>query len=84
LSYFTARPFPQIIQYATSVSFGDSFLVVGGYGDTLLSTIFQYNPDEDSWTLLSSRMKQSKAGVFAMMVEREMFEIQSSMLISAL
>jgi hypothetical protein len=40
----------------------------------LLSTIYHYNPDEDSWTLLDARMKEKKYSLVAMMVDRDLFE----------
>jgi N-acetylneuraminic acid mutarotase len=43
-------------------------------GDSKLSTIYHYNPEEDSWTLLDSRLKEGKSDVIAMLVDREMLE----------
>jgi N-acetylneuraminic acid mutarotase len=40
---------------------------------SFLDTIYRYNPDEDSWTLLDERMKEKKTGVIAMLVDRNMF-----------
>ena len=69
--YFAAKPFPhQIMGAATVVPFGDSILLVGGR----LGESTYYNPDEDSWTLLESRMKEKNDHVVAMMVDRDMFE----------
>jgi N-acetylneuraminic acid mutarotase len=56
------------------VTFGDSFLLIGGRTSpyvTYLSTIYHYNPDEDSWTLLDAKMKQEKCSVIAKLVGRE-------------
>jgi N-acetylneuraminic acid mutarotase len=39
-----------------------------------LSTIYRYNPEDDSWTLLDSRMKEGKSYVIAMLVDRELFD----------
>jgi N-acetylneuraminic acid mutarotase len=61
---------------ATSVPFGDTFLLVGGEttNGSKLSTIYRYNPEDDSWTLLDSRMKEGKRNVIAMLVDRELFD----------
>jgi N-acetylneuraminic acid mutarotase len=72
----SANPLPQPITLATTVPFGDSFLLIGGMTGnssrkTYLSTIYWYNPDEDSWNLLDASLKEGKAGVIAIVVDRE-------------
>jgi hypothetical protein len=73
---FSANPLPHPIANATVVPFGDSFLLVGriSTGSLLLSTIYHYKPQEDSWTLLDAKMKEANSGVIAMLVEREMLD----------
>lgn len=75
---FSANPLPRTIAFATVVPFGDSFLLVGGqedaYSETYLSTVYLYNPDKDSWTLLSAKMSEAKRNVIAMMADRNVFE----------
>jgi hypothetical protein len=58
------------------IPFGDSFLLVGGRIKNLewLSTIYLFNPDDDSWTLLDARVEGEKEGSFSMMVDRNLFE----------
>jgi hypothetical protein len=72
----SANPLPQPIVCATVVPFGDSFLLVGGIttGFSHLSTIYCYNPDEDSWTLFTGGMKSGTIGGIAMLVPRNMFK----------
>jgi hypothetical protein len=76
----SGNPFPHQISCATVVSYGNSFLLVGGicYGP-YLSTIYRYNPEEDSWTLLDGRMKNGKCSAIAMLVKREIFEKESGL-----
>jgi hypothetical protein len=52
--------------------------LVGGIttGNSFLSTIYYYNPDGDDWILLNERMKERKGLVIAMLVDREMFDIE--------
>lgn len=59
----SAKPFPMPIANATVVPYGDSLLLVGGQTVNLrsLSTIHQYNQDEDSWTLLDARIEEEKS-----------------------
>jgi N-acetylneuraminic acid mutarotase len=66
------------MRYATVVSLGDSFLLVGGHGGDLtpLSSIYRYNPEEDSWTLLNARLKKGKLIAIAMLVDRETFTMK--------
>jgi N-acetylneuraminic acid mutarotase len=77
----SATPLPQPITDATVVPFGDSFLLVGGATSShvsshfFLSTIYHYEPEEDSWTLLDERMKEGMAGVIAMLVDRKLLGI---------
>jgi hypothetical protein len=68
---------PQSIDGGTVVSFGDSFLIVGGRDavtQSKLSTIYHYNPDEESWILMGAGMEDEKSHVIAMMVDRQVFE----------
>jgi N-acetylneuraminic acid mutarotase len=71
----SANPLPQPISHATVVLFGVSFLLVGGETDneSSLSTIYQYNSDEDSWSLLDVRMNEGQINVIAMLVDSELF-----------
>ena len=41
---FTGPPLPEAMALATTVSFGNSFLVVGGYNYNYLNTIYKFNP----------------------------------------
>jgi hypothetical protein len=79
----SGNPLPKPIFDATAVPFGDSFLIVGGSSAFPISwgkerknnnTVFRYNPDEDSWTLLDARMKEEKYEVIAMLVDKQMFQ----------
>jgi N-acetylneuraminic acid mutarotase len=38
-----------------------------------LDTIYHYNPDDDSWTLLDAKLKNGAYSVAAMAVPRKMF-----------
>jgi N-acetylneuraminic acid mutarotase len=41
-----------------------------------LSTIYRYNLEEDSWTLLDSRMKEGKRSVIAVLIDRDVLEAE--------
>jgi N-acetylneuraminic acid mutarotase len=43
---------------------------------TDLSTIYRYNPEEDSWTLLDSRMKEGKRSVIAVLIDRDVLKAE--------
>jgi N-acetylneuraminic acid mutarotase len=71
----SANPLPHIIFGATVVPFGDSFFIVGGTDRAInYSTIYRYNPEEDSWTLMDGRMRKGQFYVISMLVKREIFE----------
>jgi hypothetical protein len=73
---FSVNPFPHLIWDATSVPFGNSFLLLGGRKTSQrdrLDTIYCYNPDDDSWTLLNAKLKNSACSVAAMAVPWKMF-----------
>jgi hypothetical protein len=59
-------------------AFSDSFLLVGGIKfdgfNNIMSNIYLYNPDGDSWTLQDARLREPKIRPIAMMVDREIFE----------
>jgi N-acetylneuraminic acid mutarotase len=71
----SVNPLPQPIWNATVVPFGDSFYLVGGQtsNGSNLNTIYLYNPDEDSWTLLDAKLKQGKYGVIAILIDKQLF-----------
>jgi hypothetical protein len=73
---FPANPLPLPVQNGTVVHHRDSFFLVGGWttGYLELSTIFHYNPKEDTWTLLDSRFNHRLGHVITFMVDRNMFE----------
>ncbi len=56
---------------ATSVQYGDTFLVVGGQisASAELDTVYMYNPATEGWTLMPNRMRKSKHGVAAMIMK---------------
>jgi N-acetylneuraminic acid mutarotase len=75
------NPLPKPIAFGTAVPYGRSFLLVGGVIKenkvvTDLSTIYRYNPEEDSWTLLDSRMKEGKRSVIAVLIDRDVLEAE--------
>jgi hypothetical protein len=73
------NPFPRPIYGATIIPIGDSLLLVGGIttGWLRLDTIYLYNPDDDSWTLLDARMQNRNVDVIAMLVKRAIFDKES-------
>lgn len=49
-----ASPMPLPVEFASTVQYGDSFLLVGGYdnaNDEFLSAIWEYLPEDDDWVL---------------------------------
>jgi hypothetical protein len=44
----------------------------------LLSTIYHYKPKEDRWALLDARLKEGKRNVIAMLVDKEMLDVEKS------
>jgi N-acetylneuraminic acid mutarotase len=67
---------PETLYDATSVPFGDSFLLVGGEirNFSHVDTVYRYNPTDDTWTLLQARLKEGKAPAIAMLLERRIFD----------
>ena len=61
----------------------DSFYIIGGLncddrdpitGSCLISnTIYRYEPEDDSWTLLPNKMKNERYGAMAMIVKKSIF-----------
>ena len=76
-SNLAANPLPQNIYGATTVPFQDSFLIVGGGSDTpsygFLDTIYKYEADADSWTLLHQSLTRPLIWTGALMVDVEIF-----------
>ncbi len=56
--FCTGNPLPHKITWnADSAQFKNTFVVVGGHnGKAALDTLYRYNPDDDAWTLLPSRL----------------------------
>jgi hypothetical protein len=58
---------------ATSVQFGDSFLIIGGQSTNaiVLDSIYLYNLSKHTWTLIA-RMTEAKWRVIAVLMKRKM------------
>jgi hypothetical protein len=52
------------------VSYGDTFMLVGGLTDDneVLDTVYRYIPDREDWTLLPTRLASPKSKVAAVIV----------------
>ena len=60
--------------YARSAPYSDSFVMVGGYNKgSYLDTVYYYEPETDSFTLLEGRLGSVKENVSPIMVKRAMF-----------
>ncbi len=65
LHSYEGNPFPSKLSHARTIAFGDTFLLVGGLlldqGQVslrnLVNTIYRYEADADTWTLLSERLR---------------------------
>jgi hypothetical protein len=51
----------------------DSFLIVGGYGDSDYSTILEYDPKTEGWITWEEKLKEARHQVAAMMVDSTLF-----------
>ena len=60
---------PEDIYYATVVPLDETFLLVGGYSDT----IYKYQKDNDTWTLMETRLPSAVRSPIAMMVDVDIF-----------
>ncbi len=75
------NPFPHTINNnAGSAQLKRTFVIVGGYNSTVwaddstLDTLYRYNPNEDSWTLLPSRLTVPRHDVSAFPVRMDAFK----------
>ena len=73
----SGNPFPRAsITDSKAVPVGDTFIVVGGFDGGIrryLDTIYKYEPLDDSWTLLETKLPFKKGNVMALMVEIDIF-----------
>ena len=64
---------PNYLRSGAVVPYGDTFLIVGGlngpayYNDS--DEIWQFNPDDETWTVREERMSIPRAGHFAGLVD---------------
>ena len=71
-----ANPFPTTLDLPTVAQHEDTFYIVGGYSNQLVSdldTIYRYDVAEDSWTLLPNRMTYTREAPTAMIVRSSIF-----------
>ena len=61
---------PTYIAAGASVPYQDSFLIVGGWDNGGIDTIYYYNPAIDNWDLLDN-LDDSRDGMAAFMVPDE-------------
>ena len=74
----TGNPFPVPINLPAVAQYGNSFYIIGGLSrmgiqSYYYDTIYRYEPDDDSWTLLPNRLKYPRYGATAMIVDRSIF-----------
>ena len=62
---------PESIFDATVVPLEESFLLVGGYNSD--DSIYKYQKDNDTWTLLETRLPSAATNPIAMMVDVDIF-----------
>ena len=72
------NPFPIRIRWPAVAQYRNSFLVVGGYqdtvdGDAILDTVFEYDALGDSWKLLPENMTYARYGATAITVPTTVF-----------
>ena len=56
---------------ATSVPFGDTFLLVGGSDDTYQKTIYEFDPVGMDWLLRPEELKEERDAAFAVTTSAE-------------
>ena len=47
---------PEVLYFAATTQFEESFLLTGGYGKDESDKIYKYNGASDSWTLMDTRL----------------------------
>ena len=66
---------PQYVRSAAVVPMGESFLLVGGFEYGPIDTIFQYEKDNDTWSLLETRLPSPAQGPIAVLVDLDIFPL---------
>ena len=51
---------PYYIEAGATVQDGNSFMIVGGYNETFLATIWRFDLDNWTWTLMDQTMKTAR------------------------
>ena len=71
----TGAPLPTPIAAGASVPHGDTFFIAGGIAPSSrnLNTLYRYNVDADSWTLMPDRMARGRLEAAAFPVAKEAF-----------
>lgn len=72
MTTLTWRQGPSLdIALTTSVEYGDTFLLVGGFedGPTELDTIYEYDSANERWKLRPERLSEGKDTVVAFIVD---------------
>ncbi len=71
------NPLPIQYEQATSVQYGDTFAIIGGYGylpnPHQHDTVYVYEPATDSWRLIPKRLTQKKWSMGAFTVDKSIF-----------
>ena len=69
------NPLPHTITHnAGSAQFKNTFIIVGGSNTKAdVDTLYRYNPDDDSWTLLPSKLDIPRHDVAAFPVSKKAF-----------
>lgn len=71
LTYYPGPNLPYDIYYGSSVQFGNTFLIAGGYSYSLsndLDTIFEFDPSNELWIERTEKMQQGNYAMAAFMV----------------
>ena len=69
---FRSGPFfPRGVTDASSVQFGDTFLVVGGKdaNDEILDSIFEYDPENEEWIEREEKLTVARRDLAAVLVD---------------
>ena len=66
---------PEVLYFAATTQFEESFLLTGGYGEDESDKIYEYDGASDSWTLMDTRLTTPRYYHVAMMVDSSTFDV---------
>lgn len=61
---------PQPMGRGAVATYGDTFILVGGYGDgDYVKNLYQFEPDSESWTTLPQKLQKGRSRHVALVVD---------------